>query len=158
MNYIVNLLNRWSFQAINDRRLFRHLLISAEFLRHTLFKNGNKVKHSFKNWMEVKLSTLFKIDFKIHSHILKVDNRNNRTRCEICSKLTPCSKLTYFTPCSGISTANFEQVNSGWVANDALRNIPNQPLNCQSCNHFFEKVNKLTQSVRATYAERSFVK
>ena len=75
--------------------------------------------------MEVRLSTLFKIDYKIHSHpagiyLLKVDNRNNRTRCEICSKLTPCSKLTYFTPCSGISTVNFEQVNSGWVANDAL--------------------------------------
>ena len=36
---------------------------------------------------------------------LKVNNRNTRTRYEICS---------YFTPCSNVSVFNFEQVNAGW--------------------------------------------
>ena len=62
----------------------------------------------------------------------KLNNRNTRTRCEICSKLiikTPerrhwrrCGvfiiKLwTYFTPCSSVSIVDFEQVNAGWVIN-----------------------------------------
>ena len=41
-------------------------------------------------------------------YLFKVNNRNTRTRCEI------CSKLTYFTPCSSISIVSFEQVNAGW--------------------------------------------
>ena len=61
--------------------------------------------------------------------MLKVDNRNTKTRCKICSKLTiktreQCHQprsgvfivnfVTYFTPCSSVSIANFEQVNAGW--------------------------------------------
>ena len=42
-------------------------------------------------------------------YLLKVNNRNTRTKCEI------CSKLTINTPCSSVSIANFEQVNAGWV-------------------------------------------
>ena len=45
--------------------------------------------------------------------MFKVNNRNTRTICEICSKLT--IKIPYFTPCSSVSTVNFEQVNAGWV-------------------------------------------
>ena len=44
-------------------------------------------------------------------YLLKVNNRNTRTRCEICSKLTI---NTSFTPCSSVSIVNFEQVNDGW--------------------------------------------
>ena len=61
-------------------------------------------------------------------YMFKVDNRNTRTRCEICWKLTIktperwlasfwclyCSLLTYFTPCSSVSIVNFEQVNNKW--------------------------------------------
>ena len=42
--------------------------------------------------------------------MFKVNNRNTRTRCAICSKLT-----TYSTTCSTVSIVNFEQVNTGWV-------------------------------------------
>ena len=55
--------------------------------------------------------------------MLKVSNRNTRTSCEICSKLTIkipkqrlggeiCSKLT---PFSSVPIVNFEQVYAGWV-------------------------------------------
>ena len=63
--------------------------------------------------------------------MFKVNNRNPRTKCETCSKLTIetleqseiCSKLTiktserrqtYFTPCSSVSIVDFKQVNAGW--------------------------------------------
>ena len=59
-------------------------------------------------------------------YLLKVNNRNTRTRCEICSKLTiylfqvsnrntrkRCG--TYFTPFSSVSIVDFEQVNVSWA-------------------------------------------
>ena len=49
------------------------------------------------------------------NYMFKVNNRNTRTRCEICSKLTICQLWTHFTPCSSVSIVNFEQVNAGWV-------------------------------------------
>ena len=39
------------------------------------------------------------------NYMFKVNNRNIRTRCEICSN---------FTPCSSASIVNFEQINAGW--------------------------------------------
>ena len=60
------------------------------------------------------------------NYIFKVNNRNTRARCEICSKLTIKTPeprqwrgssvliVTYFTPCSSIVIVNFEQVNVGW--------------------------------------------
>ena len=51
----------------------------------------------------------------------KVNNRNTRTRCEICSKLTIKTPerrhwqlWTYFTPCPSVSMADFEHVVFGW--------------------------------------------
>ena len=61
--------------------------------------------------------------------MFKVNNRNTRTRREICSKLTiktleqrhwHCFGVFiddfehYFTPYSSASIVNFEQVNAGW--------------------------------------------
>ena len=57
-------------------------------------------------------------------YLFKVKNRNTRRRCEICSEFTikipeqlHCRQscvfiidLTYFTPFSGVSIINFEQV------------------------------------------------
>ena len=45
------------------------------------------------------------------SYMFKVNNRNTRTKCEICSKLT-IKKPQYFTSCSSVSTVFFEQVMS----------------------------------------------
>ena len=43
------------------------------------------------------------------NYIFKVNNRNTRIWCEICSKLT-----SNFTPSSSVSIVIFEQVNAGW--------------------------------------------
>ena len=40
-----------------------------------------------------------------NNYLAKVNNRNTRARCYICSKLTPCSR---------VSIVNFGQVNAGW--------------------------------------------
>ena len=65
------------------------------------------------------------------NYLLKVNNRNTRTRCEICSKLTIktlerrstllasfwclyCQLWTYFTPSSSVFIVNFEQANFSW--------------------------------------------
>ena len=39
--------------------------------------------------------------------MFKVSNKDART--------TPVASVAYFTPCSSVSIANFEQVNAGWV-------------------------------------------
>ena len=48
------------------------------------------------------------------NYMFKVNNRNTRTRCEICSKLTIKTPelWTYFTPCSSVSIVNF--VKAAW--------------------------------------------
>ena len=58
--------------------------------------------------------------------MFKFNNRNTRTRCEICSKLTIKTPerrhwrlishlpVSYFTPCSSVSIVNFEKVNAAW--------------------------------------------
>ena len=45
-----------------------------------------------------------------YNYMFKINYRNTRTRCEI------CSRLTIKTPelCSSVSVVNFEQVNAGW--------------------------------------------
>ena len=42
-------------------------------------------------------------------YLLKLNNRNTRTRCEICSKLT-----MELIPCSSVSIVNFENLIAGW--------------------------------------------
>ena len=45
--------------------------------------------------------------------MFKVNNRNTRTRCEICSKLTiKTPERHYFAPCFTVFIVNFEQVNA----------------------------------------------
>ena len=58
----------------------------------------------------------------VGSYMFKVNIRNTRTRCEICSKLTIKTPgvfivnfWIYFTLCFSVSIVNFEQVIVGWV-------------------------------------------
>ena len=47
--------------------------------------------------------------------MFKVNNRNTRTKCEICSKLTiKTPERRYFTPYSSVFIVTFEQINAGW--------------------------------------------
>ena len=73
--------------------------------------------------------------FPVGIYLLKVNNNNTRTRCEICSKLTIKTAerrlasfwclyyqlWTYFTPCSSVSVVNFEYVNTNWVVVTRIR-------------------------------------
>ena len=61
--------------------------------------------------------------------MFKVNNRNTRTRCEICSKLT----ITYFTPCSSVSIVNFEQVNAGWARATNPTGYNGRQIKCKIC-------------------------
>ena len=62
-------------------------------------------------------------------YMFKVNNRNTRLRCEICSKLTTKTperrqwrrsgvftvKFEHTSPCSSVSVVNLMQVNADWV-------------------------------------------
>ena len=52
-------------------------------------------------------------------YLLKVNNRNTRTKCEICSKLTikTPEQRQSFTLCSSVSIVNLEHVIAGWIMN-----------------------------------------
>ena len=47
--------------------------------------------------------------FAVGNYMFTVNNRNTRTRCKICSKLT----IRILERCSSVSIVNFEQVNAG---------------------------------------------
>ena len=65
--------------------------------------------------------------------MFKINNRNSRTRFEICSKLTIKTPEwrqwrrsgvfieTYFTPCSSVSIVKFEHGNADWDYLDVLQ-------------------------------------
>ena len=63
------------------------------------------------------------VDYPVGNYMVKVNNRNARTRCGICLKLTIktpkslfyCSLGTYLTPYSSVFIVNFEQINADFV-------------------------------------------
>ena len=59
-------------------------------------------------------------------YMFKFNNRNTRTRCAICSKLTIKIPGTCFTPYSSVSVVNFELVNADWEKNKSLINMLNK--------------------------------
>ena len=48
-------------------------------------------------------------------YMFKVNNRNTRTRCKICSKLNNFEHISHL-----VSIVNFEQVNAGWEYPNAV--------------------------------------
>ena len=73
-------------------------------------------------------------------YLFKVNNRNTRTRCAICSKLTIKTSerrqycrsgvfivnfehISHLVPCSSVSSVNFEHVIAGWVDNAKTNGI-----------------------------------
>ena len=77
----------------------------------------------FSLWMKKFIYRVLMRIIPVGIHLLKVNNRNTRTRCEMCSKLTIKKQSwyrsgvfivnfrTYLKPCSTVSVVNFEQVN-----------------------------------------------
>ena len=62
-------------------------------------------------WLLTQLFRFIQVHWHspVANYMLKGNNRNTRTMCEICSNST--IKLT---PCSSVSIVNFEQVNAYW--------------------------------------------
>ena len=57
-----------------------------------------------------RIQRFFWVEWDINrSFLLKVNNRNSRKRCEICSKLTK-KKLERLQWCSGVFIVNFEHI------------------------------------------------
>ena len=62
-----------------------------------------------------KIFWLYTTRYPVSNYGFEVNNRNTRTRCEICWKLTIKILWTYFTPCYSVSIVNFEHVYASWV-------------------------------------------
>ena len=99
-----------------------------------LRKMKDWVNHGTTSWFWTTLEklihfiTMFSLPTK---HLLpQINNRNSRTRCEICSKLTTIKppeqrpwrrsgvfivNFEHISPFSSVSVVNFEQVNDCWV-------------------------------------------
>ena len=61
-------------------------------------------------------------EFSANIYLFKVNNKNTRKRCEICSgsRIKCCSDIFIIlehkiTPLSSVSIADFEQVNATWI-------------------------------------------
>ena len=71
-------------------------------------------------WVWSRQSIQLREIYPVSIYLLKVNNRNTRTRCEICPKL-PIKTLLLtlnifnFTPYSGVSIVNFYNVIADWV-------------------------------------------
>ena len=81
-------------------------------------------------WVNYLLEKLNKQDFNTipaGNYMLKVNNRNTRTRCEICSKLN--------------NKVNFEQVNAGWDNRRHNEHIATN-FSQNSCSNFFLELSK----------------
>ena len=57
---------------------FPFLVLLVQFL----FREVQFVQKRFDTWLN-----------PVGNYLFKVNNRNTRTKCEICSKLTPCSSV-----------------------------------------------------------------
>ena len=73
--------------------------------------------------MGVQSCSLILDDYPPGIYLFKVNNRNTRTRCEICSYIVNFEHIShrvlvflllYFTPCFSVSIADFEHVIAGW--------------------------------------------
>ena len=63
------------------------LLLNVWSVEHSLFIVVKLLRFKYKRW-RIFLKYLLLIHFPAGNYMFKVNNRNTRTRCEICSKLT----------------------------------------------------------------------
>ena len=83
-------------------------------------------------------------DIPVGICLLKVNNRNPRTRCEICSKLTIATPERRHWRRSSVSIVNFEHVIAGWDF-QLVYTIPNKwKSNSQQMNSNTDILLKIT--------------
>ena len=97
-----------------------------------MYDCGERQKIPYKSTASFrsKCSWYQELQFPADNYLLKVNNRNSRTRCETCSKLTIKTpewrqwsssdvfiiNFEHISLCSSVSIVNFEQVKAGWIA------------------------------------------
>ena len=75
------------------------------------FKNADhNVGWLTRNTVTQGVSTKFKSSIPIRNYMFKVNNRNTRTRCEICSKLTMKTPEQRYWHHSGVFIVNFDHI------------------------------------------------
>ena len=72
------------------------------------FPNSLKTIKAFLFYSSIRF--VFETVFPAGIYLLKVNNRNTRTRCEICSKLTINTPERRHWPRSGVFIVNFEHI------------------------------------------------
>ena len=90
--------------------LWIYLFCINQNIQVALILSSCIISKYFLSVLVMQVTTNGSVQFSVN--MLKANNRNTRTRCEIWSKLTI---KTYFTRCSNVSIVNFKQVNAGWV-------------------------------------------
>ena len=127
-----------TLNAFNVNRLFDNLWQKSVALENVssnrvtlslLIINCQSLKVTLEWWNIDDISKFFCINcYPAGNCMFKVNDRNTRTRCDICSKLTIktperrqesfwclyCQLWTYSTPCFSLPVVNFEQVNTSW--------------------------------------------
>ena len=138
-----NLLKKLNLQTILPQKLYRKIIAMTHahqmitILVTIVWTYGKKT---------------FKSVYPVWIYLLKVNNRNTRTRCEICMPLASFwSRFwTCFTHCSSVSIVNFEHVIADWVSSKLL---------CFYCNQY-DKMNingRMTQKERCRFAVQHFL-
>ena len=112
---------RYSITTIFFVVYMNTLFVSDRF--ETLLKilTGKNYRNNLKQEFIKRQSWLILI-IPAKIYLFKVNNRNTRRKCKICSKLTIKTPerhhwcRSYFTPFSRVSIVDFEQVNTSWVS------------------------------------------
>ena len=102
------------------------------------------ILNEVQNWVRSKPDNLIPAGICL----VKVNNRNNRTRCEICSKLTIKIPERRHSPCSIVSIVNFEHVIATGMVHTANNDIAKDVL---------RKVKKIRKKVKKCSSETKVV-
>ena len=98
------------------------------YQNYTILHKKRGELHNYMTTMNIFLSIGKCIYNPVVNYMFKVDSRNTRIKCKICSKLRIktserrlasfwylyCKLWTCFTSCSSVSFVNLEQVNACW--------------------------------------------
>ena len=79
-------------------------------IRNKIYKQHCKEKDQAKKELLHKQFKIYRYSFPAGIYLLKVNNRNTRTRCEICSKLTINTPERRHWRRSGVFIVNFEHI------------------------------------------------
>ena len=90
-------------------------LVQIQVKFYLIPKETLSLKKISENLLDHRMTWSRKFSSKVKFYLLKVSNRNTRTRSEICSKLARKTPWTNSTPCSSVSIVNFKHIIADWT-------------------------------------------